>query len=293
MSEPTITTIRTTDGFELGARRYGESASARAGVLIAPAMGVSQSYYADFARWLAAQGYLVLSFDYRGMGASRPAAFGRSLRGFEADVVTWAERDATAAVAHLQRELGDARPVHWLGHSLGGQIVGLLPQPQRLGRIVTVGSGSGYWRENAPRLRRSVWALWYFIAPLSLTLAGYFPGKRLRKVGDLPAGVMAQWRRWCLSPDYMMGEGGPRLRARYAGVRNPILSLSFTDDEFMSQRNIESLHAFYANAPKSMKRVAPTDVGMTRLGHFGFFRSQCEPKLWIEIDRWLRPTPLT
>ena len=281
------TTIRTADGFELGARRYGDPQSARAGVLIAPAMGVSQSYYADFAGWLAAQGYLVLSFDYRGMGASRPAAFARSLRGFETDVVTWAERDAAAAITHLQRDLGDAGPVHWLGHSLGGQIVGLLPQPQRLGRIVTVGSGSGYWRENAPRLRRSVWALWYFIAPLSLRLAGYFPGKRLRKVGDLPAGVMAQWRRWCLSPDYMMGEGGAGLRARYAGVRNPILSLSFTDDEFMSARNVESLHGFYAGAPREMRRLAPQDIGARAIGHFGFFRERFRTSLWPQVAQFL------
>jgi predicted alpha/beta hydrolase len=287
MTSETTITIRTADGFALGGRRYGDAAAARAGVLIAPAMGVPQSYYADFARWLAEQGYAVLSFDYRGMGASRPPAFGRSLRGFEADVVTWAERDAAAAVAQLQAELGDARPVHWLGHSLGGQIVGLLPRPDTLGRIVTVGSGSGYWRENSPRLRRGVWALWYFIAPLSLALAGYFPGRRLRKVGDLPAGVMAQWRRWCLSPDYMMGEGGPRLRARYASVRNPILSLSFTDDEFMSARNVDSLHGFYAGAPREMRRLAPQDVGARAIGHFGFFRERFRASLWPQVAQFL------
>jgi len=287
MTEPVIETIRAADGFELGARRYGDAAGARAGVLIAPAMGVPQSYYADFAAWLGAQGYAVLTFDYRGMGASRPAAFGRSLRGFEADVVIWAERDAAAAVAHLQAALGDGRPVHWLGHSLGGQIVGLLPNPERLGRIVTVGTGSGYWRENSPRLRRTVWALWYLIAPLSLKLAGYFPGRRLRKVGDLPAGVMAQWRRWCLSPDYMMGEGGERLRARYASVHNPILSLSFTDDEFMSERNVASLHGFYAAAPREMRRLAPQDAGVRAIGHFGFFRARFEPSLWPQVTRFL------
>jgi predicted alpha/beta hydrolase len=246
-------------------------------------MGVAQAYYADFASWLASQGYAVLSFDYRGMGASRPAAYERSLRGFPADVVTWAERDAGAAVERLERELetsGAARRIHWLGHSLGGQIVGLLPDASRLGAVVTVASGSGYWRENARRLRRSVWALWYLVAPLAVTLAGYFPGRRLRKVGDLPAGVMSQWRRWCLSPDYMMGEGGAPLRARYAQVRNPMLSLSFTDDEFMSARNIESLHAFYTSAPRQMIRIAPRDVGEPRIGHFGFFRARVERSLW-------------
>jgi len=282
-----------TDGFELAGTLYGNPETARAAVLIAPAMGVPQSYYTEFARWLAGLGHVVLSFDYRGMAASRPAAHARSLRGFEADIHTWAEKDAAGALAWLRAQLSAERPLHWIGHSLGGQIFGLVPNRELVDRAVTVASGSGYWRENAPKLKRMVWWMWFVLVPLTLPLAGYFPGRRLKKVGDLPRGVMSQWRRWCLSPQYMMGEGGSALKQRYAELRTPMLALSFTDDEFMSQRNIESLHAFYANAPKSMKRVAPADVGMARLGHFGFFRPQCEPRLWIEIDRWLRPTPLT
>lgn len=281
-----------TDGFELAGTLYGNPETARAAVLIAPAMGVSQSYYAEFAHWLARLGHLVLSFDYRGMAASRPESHAHSLRGFEADIHTWAEQDAAAALAWLRARLPGDKPVHWIGHSLGGQIFGLVPNRDLVDRVVTVASGSGYWRENAPRLKRMVWWMWYVLVPLTLPVAGYFPGKRFKKVGDLPRGVMAQWRRWCLSPRYMMGEGGAALERRYAELRTPILSLSFTDDEFMSQRNIESLHGFYANAPKSMKRVAPADVGMQRVGHFGFFRSQCEPRLWTEVDLWLRPPPL-
>ncbi|MEK8031804.1 alpha/beta fold hydrolase [Ideonella sp. DXS29W] len=281
-----------TDGFMLAGTLYGQPAEARAAVLMAPAMGVPQSYYADFAGWLARLGYLVLTFDYRGMGASRPASHARSLKGFEADIHTWAERDAAAALAWLRAQLAADRPVHWIGHSLGGQILGLVPNRDLVDRAVTVASGSGYWRDNAPQLKRMVWWMWYVVVPLALPLVGYFPGRRLKKVGDLPRGVMAQWRRWCLSPHYMMGEGGSELRERYAAVRTPILGLSFTDDEFMSHRNIESLHGFYRQAPKAMKRISPAEVGMKRVGHFGFFRSQGEPRLWAEIDRWLRPSPL-
>ena len=82
--------FRASDGFELKGHVYGDPATARAGLLIAPAMGVEQRYYADFAQWMAAQGWLVLSFDYRGMGASRPAGMLGSLKGLEADIRTWA-----------------------------------------------------------------------------------------------------------------------------------------------------------------------------------------------------------
>ena len=59
----------------------------------AAAMGVPQSFYAAFARWLAAEGFHAATFDYRGMGRSRRG----SLRDVEADILTWAEQD-TAAV---------------------------------------------------------------------------------------------------------------------------------------------------------------------------------------------------
>lgn len=283
---PSIT-IQTADGFALAGTVHGDPATARAALLIAPAMGVSQSYYASFARWLAAQGIAVLSFDYRGMGQSRPAEHARSLRGFEADIHTWAEHDAAAALATLDGLVPASTPIHWLGHSLGGQIFGLVPNRARVSRMVTVGTGSGYWLENAPPLKRMVWWLWFVVVPVVLPLAGYFPGRRLKKVGDLPAGVIAQWRRWCLDRDYMMGEGGPELREQYARVPTPILSLSFTDDEFMSARNIESLHGFYAGAPRTMRRIAPAEVGERRIGHFGFFRPQFQASLWPHVSGFL------
>jgi predicted alpha/beta hydrolase len=275
------------DGFELSGTFYPAAGAAKAALLIVPAMGVSQRYYADFAQWLAGQGFAVLSFDYRGMGASRPPAHRKSLKGLQADVLTWAERDTAAALDWLDRQVGAHTPIHWLGHSLGGQIFGLVPNRGRVSRMVTVGTGSGYWLQNAPPLRRYVWWLWYVVAPLALKLCGYFPGRSLKKVGDLPHGVMAQWRRWCLHRDYLMGEGGAAWRERYAAVRTPILSLSFTDDEFMSAQNTAALHGFYANAPREMRRIAPADVGARRIGHFGFFRRQFADRLWAQVPHWL------
>jgi predicted alpha/beta hydrolase len=101
------------------------------------------------------------------------------------------------------------------------------------------------------------------------------------------AEVMAQWRRWCLHRDYLLGEGGEARRARYAGITTPILSLSFTDDEFMSLRNTESIHGFYVAAPKRMDRIAPADLGVRRIGHFGFFRKPSESTQWPRVAGWL------
>jgi predicted alpha/beta hydrolase len=262
------------DGYALSARFFEPEGEARAAVLIVPAMGCSQGYYESFARWLVEQGYLAATFDYRGVGQSRNG----SLRGFEADLFDWA-RDCGAVLAELTRR-ASGKTIYWVGHSLGGQILPFVPGSERVAKVVTVAAGSGYWRENAAPLRRKVWWLWFVMVPLSMRLFGYYPGKRLRMVGDLPKGVMAQWRRRCLNGEYAVGVEGEAVREKYAAVRTPIVSLSFVDDEFMSARNIESLHGFYVNAPRTMKRIAPEDVGVHRIGHFGFFRSSFKDSLW-------------
>lgn len=275
MSPFTEHKLHISDGQRIHARLFQPAAQSRATVLIAGAMGVPQQHYAALATWLAQQGLQVITFDYRGIGLSRHG----SLRGLNADILDWAQLDC-AAVLQLAQQAAGAQPLYWIGHSLGGQILPFVPGHQRVNKIITVASGSGYWLENAAPLKRKAWLLWFLVAPLSLRLCGYFPGKRLNMVGDLPAGVMRQWRRWCLNPDYAAGAEGPDARAAYAKVTAPIVGLSFSDDEFMSQRNIESLHGFYRNAPRRVERISPQQLGLKRIGHLGFFRAEYRDKLW-------------
>ncbi len=274
-------TIPMGGGTALVMRTFRASESPKAAVIIPSAMGVAQQFYTQFAQWLAGQGYHVTTFDYRGIGLSAPP----SLRGFPVNIFDWAE-DCAAVIDAVKSEQPDV-PLHWIGHSLGGQLLGLIPNRERIDRVITVATGSGYWLENTWRTKSIVWWLWFFVVPVALRVAGYFPGKRLRKVGDLPRGVMAQWRRWCLSREYVVGAEGEHVREAYASVRMPMLSLSFTDDEMMSARGIRSLHGLYTNAPVEYRRIAPPDVGAKRIGHFGFFRPQFERTLWPLVPQWL------
>jgi predicted alpha/beta hydrolase len=255
------------DGVVLDATTFLPDGPPRGGVLIVPAMGVAQRYYAPVATWLSTQGCAAMTFDYRGMGRSRRG----SLRDVDIDLVGWAERDVAAAIVAL-KALVPTAPLTWLGHSLGGQLVGLTPNHHVVQRVITVASGSGYWRENATQLKWRVPLLWWGFAPVLVTAFGYFPGARLKMVGDLPAGVMRQWRRWCLHPNYAPG-AQPELAARFEAVKTPITSLSLVDDELMSKRNIDALHDLYANAPQQRVRLGPDDADGQCIGHFGFFRA--------------------
>jgi predicted alpha/beta hydrolase len=254
------------DGEPLVMRYVPAIGPLRGAVLLAPAMGVPQRFYQPFAAWLSSIGFATLSFDYRSMGESDMDA-----RDADVDVIGWARFDATAALRQLLDLVGDA-PVTWIGHSLGGQIVPFVPDHGELSRVLTIAAGSGYWKDNVPALRRKVWLLWYVLVPLLTPLVGYFPGKRLGMVGNIPRRVMEQWRHWCLDRNYAVGYEGSAVAELFGRVKTPVVSIAFTEDEMLSQRNIEALHECYTSTTATMIRIVAADVGQTKIGHFGFFK---------------------
>lgn len=269
------------DGYALSTRVYVPESAPRRALLLVSAMGVSQRFYEPFADWLATQGVAVLTFDFRGIGDSAP----RRLRGFDASITDWATQDLAAAVRYLEKRWPEV-PRAYLGHSLGGQLFGWLTHPERFDRVVTVASGNGYWRYNAPAVRGKAPLLWWLLAPVSVSLAGYFPGKRLGAIGDLPAKAMWQWRRWCLHPDYLGAEGG-HLRAHYAQVRNRIHAVLAEDDELLSPLGIQRLYHLYSNASVEFESIEPRNVGLERVGHFGFFKPTSAAALWPKALNWI------
>ena len=218
----------------------------------------------------------------------RPAACAAT----RADLNDWT-RDYEAAIDLAHAALPDA-PLYLLGHSLGAQLPGLLRNQHKVSGLLSIAAGSGYWRENAPQLKRMVLYFWFVLVPLATKLFGYFPGRRLRKVGDLPAGVILQWRRWCLNPRYSVGAEGEQARLSYANARFPVLALSIADDELMTLRGTHSLIGLYENAPREIQSIAPADLSVRRIGHFGLFRREHEAVLWPRVSQWLaglaRPT---
>jgi predicted alpha/beta hydrolase len=245
------------------------------------AMGVRQDFYEPLARFFAANGVHTLTFDYRGMGYSREG----SLREFDTDVSAWAERDLNGMLFEAQA-MGDKLPLLYLGHSLGGQLLGVLPDAGRVRAALTVTAGSGYYRMN-DRMPLRVRLLWFAAIPALTPLFGYFPGKSLRIVGDLPRGVAWQWRRWCLHPEYLLAEGD-RYRDAFKRVAIPIRGYSFEDDSMITRPAIDQLHSFYGAARVERRHVLPKDVGAERVGHFGYFSNAHRDTLWRESLDWLR-----
>jgi predicted alpha/beta hydrolase len=273
-------TPRATDGYPLAVTRFPAQGRAWATALVAPAMAVRQDFYAPYARFLAQNGVHALTFDYRGIGASRAAP----LRSTQATVTDWVTKDFEAMLGEARRA-APALPLVVAGHSLGGQILGLAPSNASVRAAIHVVAGSGYYGFNE-RMRWRVRLLWFVALPLFTRLFGYFPGRRLGIIGDLPKGAALQWRRWCTHPLYALSEG-EAARASFERVTARILSYSFEDDPMIEARAVDSLNGFYRHARIEHRHVDPRATGAA-IGHFGFFSEASGARLWRESLEWLR-----
>jgi predicted alpha/beta hydrolase len=146
---------------------------------------------------------------------------------------------------------------------------------------VNVASGTGYWRLNPPTIRWRAPLLWRGIAPVASRVAGYYPGRRLGVLDNVPAGVMRQWGRWCMHEDYL-GVDVAHADERFAEVTTPMTVLSFTDDALMSQASVADLHDRFRNAAQVRQRYSPAQLEVDRMGHHGFFRARHQD-LWDEL----------
>ncbi len=106
-------------------------------------MGVRQDFYSAFATWLAGQGFRVTTFDYRGHGFSLQGP----MRAVRASISDWVH-DYEAVIANAKAALPE-KPLYLVGHSLGGQLPGLMRDTGAVAGRLGVAAGRGYWRDSA------------------------------------------------------------------------------------------------------------------------------------------------
>ena len=273
--------IVASDGFALGATLFRPQAPNGRAVQVHAAAGVRQEYYADFARFLAARGFTVVTFDYRGVGRSAPT----HVRDITARMQDWALLDAPAVLAFVEQEIRPARRLV-VGHSFGGQSVSVMPGNDRVHALLAVASQSVYWGHWTGARRIGLWVLTRVLLPAATRVAGYFPGELLREGENLPAGVALEWARWVHHPRYLVGALG--LEARAASFRAPLRLMAMADDHLYAPRAAaQGLLDLYPNARKELVWVEPRDANAGRIGHFGFFRERFRATLWEDAARWL------
>lgn len=276
-------TIEATDGRALAASLYEPERDSGSGVvLITSAMGVLRSFYDDYARYLAGQGLPTLTVDYRGMGGSKRGP----LSGESAGLEDWAERDIAGAISWLTDRF-PVRPLLYMGHSMGIQLLGLTGANSRVAAAIGVSCPSAYWKHWRGLARLRMFALWHLVFPIAVHVLGYLPARRMGLGRDLPPRVALDWARWSRHADYIVDRNGRPMRKHFRAYSAPLRIYSFTDDDMAPRHAVEDLLSFYGAARIDHRHLEPGELGVERVGHVGFFRPALRDTLWQESADWL------
>lgn len=273
------------DGVTLGGHLWMDRSRRSAGtVIINPATGVAARYYHYYADFLSGRGFDVVTYDYRGIGRSRPA----SLRSCGYRWRDWGELDFDA-VLRFAKAHAPASPLLVVGHSIGGFLPGLAESAPAIHRILTVGAQYAYWRDYAQSHRARLFVKWHVIMPVLTALFGYFPGRKLGWLEDLPAGVANEWsfrraRMELSHPD----ETRTDVLRRFAAIRAPVLAIAVSDDELGTVAAIRRTLQYYRGTTPIEVLLSPEDLGLESIGHFSLFHSRHASDFWPATVLWLR-----
>jgi predicted alpha/beta hydrolase len=229
------------DGYPLGATLFLPRGAKRHAILINSATAVPRKVYRGFAGYLARRGAAVLTYDYRGTGDSRQQSMtgynqAKSLVGFKATMADWAALDVTATVRWMRERYRDL-PFAYVGHSFGGQALGLLADNAQITRALLIASQAAHWKLMASPERYRVAAFMTGVGLPLTRVVGYMPGWAGLGM-DLPKGVFEQWTRWVMRERYLLDDPALAARENFPKFRGKLRALVMTDDTWARRRGM-------------------------------------------------------
>ncbi len=272
--------LLTQDGVPLACKLYfcsKENAKQKV-LIINAATGVSQQLYHHYATYMMNNGYMVLTYDYRGIAASRPA----SLRGFKASFRDWGQLDFHRAVEYVKDNFSTHKIVV-LGHSIGGVLVGTSKNIQAISGIITIGSQPAFYKDWNPFSKKiKFYFLWHLFFPTLNEVFGYVPGKKLKLIEDIPYGVMKDWHQRRKSPDITKQFSKAGCSLFFDSYKGKLLTIGITDDQIGTAVAIQRIHDLFSHAEKEQLVL----TGSSAVGHFGFFSRRFEKEFWVKTLNW-------
>lgn len=281
MQEPHIP-IPCEDGFTLNGTLFIPEKTPKAAVMIAPATGIKQGFYKAFANYLSQNGFVAITYDNRGIGAS----VGKSINASNPSLTHWGVLDMTAVLECLKLRFPSLE-YHLVGHSAGGQLVGLMKNARELKSMFTYASSSGSLKHmKYPYKIKASFFLNFFI-PVSNFIFGHTKSNWVGMGAPLPKEVGREWTRWCNGKGYVAVDLGTRIKNHeYDGLIFDTLWVHAEDDEIANTANVKDMLRVYPKITYKIISLSPNDYGFTALGHMKFFSSK-KSKLWSLATDWL------
>jgi len=271
----------------LAATVYHPKRAVKKAVMIAPATGIKRQFYHNFATYLAEHGFGVVTFDNEGIGDSLTTDLAKS----DASLISWGRYDMPAVLDALQDEFADAS-YHLIGHSAGGQLIGLMPNYESITSVFNVACSSGCIKNmKMPYKLKAKFFMDIFI-PINNLMLGYTASDKVGMGENLPKHVARQWREWCKGEGYIKTAFGKSIQTHfYDDFAIKSLWVGFSDDDIANSKNMDDMIRVFSQMPVEKRFFDPKEFGLDSIGHMLYFSRRTNkkaPELWQMAVDWLK-----
>ncbi|MDP9954493.1 alpha/beta hydrolase family protein [Epilithonimonas hungarica] len=266
--------IITEDNYSLSVHIFEPQNPNRKILLINSATGVKQQIYFSFAQFFSEHGFTVVTYDYRGIGLSKPD----KMKGFEASMRIWGTRDYKAVTNYIKANFQDYQKF-CLGHSVGALILGMNQDSEMFEEFIFVGTQNAFVGNLKFRTKIEAYLGFGVAQPLSTKLLGYFPADWFGLGESLPSGSAFDWRTLILnkkSTNKLLEKSEDYSK----NLTQKVFVVRAEDDAWLTEKGVKSLlEDTYPDLKPTYRLIKTSESEKNEIGHINFFRSY-NKRLW-------------
>lgn len=266
--------LNTHDNAALTAHLFLPENSNNKFLLINSATGVKQQIYFSFAQFFAEKGFTVITYDYRGIGLSKP----ENMKGFKASMRIWGSEDYKTLTQYIKTRFSDYEK-YCLGHSVGALILGMNKDSEMFKELIFVGTQNAFVGHLKFRTKIEAYLGFGIAQPLTTTLLGYFPANWFGLGESLPKNCAYDWRTLILNKKSTNGLL-EKIDDFSKDLTQKVFVIRAEDDVWLTEKGVKSLlNDTYPNLKPTYRLVKVSESEKREIGHVNFFRS-FNKKLW-------------
>lgn len=266
--------LTTKDQTQIVAHLFKPEKSNRKIILINSATGVKQQVYFSFAQFFTEKGFTVITYDYRGIGLSKP----QKMKNFKASMRIWGNEDFKTVTEFIIENF----PYHQkfcLGHSVGALIIGMNENSKIFEKFIFVATQNAYIGNLKWKTKLEAFFGFGFAQPFFTELFGYFPANWFGLGESLPKNCAYDWRTLILNRK-STGKLLLKTTDYSKDLNQKVLVLYAEDDVWLTEKGVKSLlNETYSNLQPDYRFLKTSESEKGQIGHINFFRSY-NKKLW-------------
>ncbi|MCG2792964.1 MAG: alpha/beta hydrolase [Weeksellaceae bacterium] len=264
----------TEDQYTISAHLFEPQSSNGKLILINSATGVKQQLYFSLAKFFAEHGFTVITYDYRGIGLSKP----KKMSGFQASMRIWGTQDYKAATQFVKTNFPEYQKFG-LGHSLGALILGMNEDSAMFDAFVFIGTQNAYASNLNFKTKIEAYLGFGIVQPISTLILGYFPAHWFGLGESLPSGSAFDWRTLILNKK-SVNKLLEKVSDFSKTLTQKVFVIQAEDDAWLTEKGVKSLmQETYPNMKPTYRLIKTSESDKNEIGHINFFRSY-NKKLW-------------